>query len=94
MARKAERREVAEQKRNTRELWKWRGCGKPGKPKAGFPIFPRAPWESRPEQARFPHFHSSGDDPPVYRERETRAARAGFALPAAARAPRPLRVKK
>ena len=54
MARKAERREVAEQKRNTR----------------------------------------SGDDPPVYRERETRAARAGFALPAAARAPRPLRVKK
>ena len=29
--------------RNTpeRELWKWRGCGKRGKPKAGFPLFPQ-----------------------------------------------------
>src|SRR5260370_20543275 len=26
-----------------RELWKCRGCGKRGKPKAGFPLFPRAP---------------------------------------------------
>ena len=33
MVREAERREVAEQKRNARELWKCRGCGKPGKPK-------------------------------------------------------------
>src|SRR5204863_10141663 len=24
-----------------RELWKWRGCGKRGKPKAGFPLFPQ-----------------------------------------------------
>lgn len=62
MVREAERREVAEQKRNACELWKCRGCGKPGKPKAGFPIFPRAPWKSRQGQARFPHFHSSGDD--------------------------------
>src|SRR5690349_11283480 len=23
-------------------------------------LFPRAPWKSRQEQARFPHFHSSG----------------------------------
>ena len=23
------------------------GCGKSGKPKAGFPLFPRAPWKSR-----------------------------------------------
>jgi hypothetical protein len=23
-------------------------------------LFPRAPWESRQQQARFPHFHSSG----------------------------------
>ena len=90
----AERREAAEQKQTAGELWKCRGCGKPGKPKAGFPIFPRAPWKSRPEQARFPHFHSSGDDPPTYRKRETRAARAGFALPAAVGAPLPLRVKK
>ena len=30
-----------------RELWKCRGCGKRGKPKAGFPLFPRAPWKSR-----------------------------------------------
>jgi hypothetical protein len=42
-------------------LWKWRGCGKGGKPKAGFPPFPRAPWESRQIQARFPHFHSADD---------------------------------
>src|SRR5215469_10282693 len=44
------------------ELWKCRGCGKRGKPTAGFPLFPRAPWKSRQEQARFPHFHSSGDE--------------------------------
>src|SRR5712692_4832586 len=24
-----------------RELWKWRGYGKRGKPKAGFPLFPQ-----------------------------------------------------
>src|SRR5574341_582048 len=30
-----------------RGLWKCRGCGKRGKPKAGFPLFPRAPWKSR-----------------------------------------------
>src|SRR5438034_7015240 len=45
-----------------RELWKCRGCGKRGKPKAGFPLFPRAPWKSRQQRARFPHFHSSGDE--------------------------------
>src|ERR1035437_6709412 len=43
-------------------LWKCRGCGKRGKPKAGFPLFPRAPWKSRRRQARFPHFHNSGDE--------------------------------
>src|ERR1035438_10110955 len=48
--------------RKERELWKCRGCGKRGKPKAGFPLFPRAPWESHQKQARFPHSHSSGDE--------------------------------
>src|ERR1035438_239058 len=43
------------------ELRKWRGCEKREKPKAGFPLFPRAPWKSRQQQARFPHFHSSGE---------------------------------
>jgi hypothetical protein len=32
----------ASKTRGGRELWKWRGCGKRGKPKAGFPLFPRA----------------------------------------------------
>src|SRR5450759_3537606 len=41
--------------RKERELWKCRGCGKRGKPKGGFPLFPRAPWKSRRRQARFPH---------------------------------------
>jgi hypothetical protein len=27
-----------------------------------FPLFPRAPWEFRQKQARFPHSHSSGDE--------------------------------
>src|ERR1039457_368036 len=43
------------------ELWKWRGWGKGGKTKRRFPLFPRAPWKSRQQQARFPHFHSSGE---------------------------------
>src|SRR5579872_7326799 len=30
-----------------RELWKWRGYGKRGKPKAGFPLFP-SPLEISP----------------------------------------------
>ena len=33
-----------QKKKNRRELWKWRGCGKRGKrgkPKAGFPLFPQ-----------------------------------------------------
>jgi len=38
------------------------GCGKRGKPTTGFPLFPRAPWKSRQQQARFPHFHSSGHE--------------------------------
>jgi hypothetical protein len=44
------------------EPWKCRGCGKRGKPKAGFPLFPRAPWKSRQRRARFPHSHSSDDE--------------------------------
>jgi hypothetical protein len=47
---------------STRELWKWRSGGKRGKPKPGFPPFP--PFPPLPgnlaENARFPHFHSSG----------------------------------
>src|ERR1039458_504794 len=43
------------------ELWKWGGWGKRENPKAGSPLFPRAPWKSRQQQARFPHFHSSGE---------------------------------
>jgi len=48
--------------RKEKELWKCRVCGKKGKPKAGFPLFPRAPWKSRQQRPRFPHFHSSGDE--------------------------------
>src|SRR5262249_10081142 len=44
------------------ELWKCRGCGKSGKPRAGFPLFPQAPWKSRQKTARFPHSHNSGDE--------------------------------
>ena len=33
--------ETTEKKKSPRELWKWRGCGKRGKPKAGFPLFPQ-----------------------------------------------------
>ena len=57
-----ERTAAPTQNRRRRELWKCRGCGKRGKPKAGFPLFPRAPWKSRQKQARFPHFHSSGGE--------------------------------
>jgi hypothetical protein len=32
------------------EPWKCRGFGKRGKPRAGFPLFPRAPWKSRQNQ--------------------------------------------
>src|ERR1017187_3206782 len=62
--------------RKERELWKCRGCGKRGKPKAGFPLFPQAPWESRQRQARFPHFHSSRDEGGGERGK----TRAGFPL--------------
>ena len=48
--------------RKERELWKCRGCGKRGKPKAGLPLFPRAPWKTRQRRARFPHSHSAGDE--------------------------------
>ena len=40
-----------------RERWKCWVCGKRGKPKAGFPLFPRAPWKSSQDQAKFPHSH-------------------------------------
>src|SRR5579862_7724232 len=42
-------------RRQKRELWKCGACGKRGKPKTGFPLFPRAPWKSRQKAARFPH---------------------------------------
>src|SRR6266536_2760538 len=35
------RRKNRNKKTSARELWKWRGCGKRGKPKAGFPLFPQ-----------------------------------------------------
>jgi len=41
------------------ELWKWRSGGKPGKPKSGFPPFPRL-LGNLAKAARFPHSHSSG----------------------------------
>jgi hypothetical protein len=44
---------------STRELWKWRSGGKRGKPKPGFPPFPPL-LGNLAENARFPHFHSSG----------------------------------
>src|SRR5216684_2609149 len=40
-------------------LWKWRGCGKRGKPEAGFPRFPQ-PLGNLAQTARFPHSHSGG----------------------------------
>src|ERR1017187_367828 len=60
--REVNRRNDKEQNQKAIELWKCRGCGKRGKPKAGFPRFSRAPWKSRPKAARFPHFHSSGGE--------------------------------
>jgi hypothetical protein len=44
------------QNRRAGELWKCRGCGKRGKPKAGFPLFPRAPWQSRQKAGEIPTF--------------------------------------
>ncbi len=64
------------------ELWKCRDCGKRGKPKAGFPLFPRAPWKSRQKPARFPHFHSS-DDHALSQKPKTMAA--GYRPPPARR---------
>src|ERR1017187_829510 len=60
--REVNRRDAKAQNQKACELWKCRGCGKRGKPKAGFPLFPRAPWKSRQKAARFPHFHSSGGE--------------------------------
>ena len=44
--------------RHSGELWKWRRCGNPGNPKAGFPRFPQR-LGNLAKAARFPHFHSS-----------------------------------
>src|ERR1017187_3574672 len=60
--REVNRRDAKAQNQKVCELWKCRGCGKRGKPKAGFPLFPRAPWKSHQKAARFPHFHSSGGE--------------------------------
>ena len=38
------------------DLWK------PWKAKSRLPPVSTGPWKSRQEQARFPHFHSSGDE--------------------------------
>jgi hypothetical protein len=35
---------------------------KPWKAKSRLPPVSTGPWKSRQEQARFPHFHSSGDE--------------------------------
>jgi hypothetical protein len=43
----------------SKPLWKWRGYGKRGKPKAGFPRFPQ-PLGNLAQTARFPHSHSGG----------------------------------
>jgi hypothetical protein len=40
-AQKNAKTQKAEKKKSSRGLWKWRGCGKRGKPKAGFPLFPQ-----------------------------------------------------
>jgi Transposase len=42
------------------EPWKCRGCGKRGKPKAGFPLFPRAPWKFRQKAGEIPTFPPLG----------------------------------
>jgi len=38
------------------------GLWKPWKAKSRLPPVSTGPWKSRQEQARFPHFHSSGDE--------------------------------
>ena len=38
------------------------GLWKPWKAKNRLPPVSTGPWKSRQEQARFPHFHSSGDE--------------------------------
>src|ERR1700719_2103602 len=45
-----------------RELWKMPGLWKAWKAKSRLPPLSTAPWKSRQERARFPHFHSSGDE--------------------------------
>ena len=50
------RRRRQDKKQGQGELWKCRGCGKRGKPKAGFPPFPRAPWEISPTAGEIPTF--------------------------------------
>ncbi len=50
---------VSHGKKILRELCKWRSCGKPGKPKTGFPPFSQL-LGNLATTARFPHFHSSG----------------------------------
>src|SRR5712691_13124216 len=38
---KSEAAKTEKNEKSGRELWKWRGYGKRGKPKAGFPLFPQ-----------------------------------------------------
>jgi len=38
------------------------GLWKPWKAKSRLPPVSTGPWKSRQERARFPHFHSSGDE--------------------------------
>ena len=76
------------------------GLWKPWKAKSRLPPVSTGPWKSRQEQARFPHFHSSGDeaDGKVENQKQVshfptaipflakrkRRSRAGFALRPAA----------
>ena len=86
------------------------GLWKPWKAKSRLPPVSTGPWKSRQEQARFPHFHSSGDESDGKVENQKQVShfptaipfsqdekdrrRAGFALRPAAGASRRLKSQR
>ena len=93
-----------------RELWKWRDCGKRGKPKAGFPLFPQslgnlakgrrdshistAPATRRMGKWKTKTRFPTFPPPSLSPQKRKRRSRAGFALRPAAGASRRPRVKQ
>jgi hypothetical protein len=56
------RRSAQKTKTAGRRAVEMTGLWKPWKAKSRLPPVSTSPWESRQGQARFPHFHSSGDE--------------------------------